>query len=399
MLIRDRVSSSTRKTLPNGFVQVDAVFARTGIQLYSAGELGMRDRKPTDVIRVWRPAEEVFSADSMASFELVPVTDDHPADMVTVDNAKELTHGVTGDTVTRVGDNTKGRITLMTRTAIDKLLSGKEELSNGYDCDLEWTPGTVPAGQRDAGLSYDAIQRNIRGNHVAMVDAGRCGAECRILDREPPAPVNDKASCSCQGDEAMAEPALTKKMIDGIGLVALNDDAIAVIDKLTADLAAKDTAHAAALAAKDGEIAAKDAAHADALAAKDKLIEEAKAAIGDQASLDARVATRTKLVSDAKAIGGDTVVTDGKTDAEIKKAVVTAKFGDEKVKDKPDSFFDAAFDTLALSVGDDGGGRQQQHGAGPTLGDALRTPSNPSDRKPDSYEDRMAKRWKQEKAA
>lgn len=196
----------------------------------------------------------------------------------------------------------------------------------------------------------------------------------------------------------MADPALTKKMIDGVGLVALNDDAIAVVDKLIADLAAKDTAHAAALAAKDGEMAAKDAAHADALAAKDKLIEDAKAAIGDQASLDARVATRTKLVSDAKAIGGDSIVTDGKTDAEIKKAVVTAKFGDEKVKDKPDSFFDAAFDTLALTVGDDSG-RQTQHGAGPSLVDALRTPTNTTAAKPDCYEDRMSKRWKQEKAA
>lgn len=101
--------------------------------------------------------------------------------------------------------------------------------------------------------------------------------------------------------------------------------------KLLADaataLASANTTHAAALAAKDADLAKKDAE-----------IDDLKAKVLDDKAIDALVADRAAVVAKAKALDAK-VVTDGKTNAEIKRAVL----GDA-VKDKPDAYVDAAFD-------------------------------------------------------
>lgn len=391
MFLTDRATTSTRQKLKNGFLRLDAVLARSGIQLYSAGELGLKDRNPTDTIRVWRPEAEVFKADSMATFASVPVTDDHPEDDVTPENAEALTKGWTGDTVTRDGHKVVSKITLTSKDLIKKVEDGKVELSNGYDCDLVWESGIVPAEEHDGGQFYDAKMVNIIGNHVAFVDAGRCGADCRVQDKAPGPVVTQLSAsdCECHGGGPMADKALTKKLIDGVGLVEVTDEAGVVIDKLIADKASLQTKHDAL----DGKLTAADAAHADALAAKDKEIADLKAQLADTGDLDARVASRTALVTDAKRLDAD-VVTDGKTDAEIRRAVVTKKLGDAKVKDKSDAFVEASFETLALSASDASSDDPALAGGGGTaLGDALKTPVQANDGA-QTYEQRMADRYK-----
>ena len=56
----------------------------------------------------------------------------------------------------------------------DVLKRGLRELSLGYDCDLEENPGTWN------GMPYDCIQRNIRINHLAIVDEARAGHQTRL---------------------------------------------------------------------------------------------------------------------------------------------------------------------------------------------------------------------------
>src|SRR5690606_3963092 len=64
--------------------------ARTGIQEYLGSEVG----KPgVPVVRVYRPADEVFSADALASYSHAPITIDHPPEMVTPDNIKQYEVG------------------------------------------------------------------------------------------------------------------------------------------------------------------------------------------------------------------------------------------------------------------------------------------------------------------
>ena len=127
--------------------------------------------------------------------------------------------------------------------------------------------------------------------------------------------------------------------------VVLGDKAVAVaaadapaVEAFKADAAKKlDDAKAAydeAIAAKDADLAKKDA-EIDALKAK----------VLDGAALDAAVAARGDLIAKARAIAPD-VKTDGLSDADIRKAVVTAKLGDA-VKDKAEAYIDARFDILA----------------------------------------------------
>lgn len=396
MLIRDKASMSTRRELPNGFLQVDAVLSRTGIQAYSAGELGLKDRRPGEMVNVWRPESEVFSDASIASFDSVALTDDHPSEDVTPDNSERLSKGWVGRPY-RDGDFLKAPITFSAKSIIDKLKGGKNELSNGYDTDIDWTPGIVPEGQRDAGKAYDGIQRNIIGNHVALVDAGRCGGDCRVLDKSP-TPVADCASeqpCNCRGEPAMAD-GLKKRMIDGVGLVEGTEESFAVIDSLTKKAADLQTQ----LDAAAGAASAAATAHSEALAAKDTEITELKGKVEDTAALDARVAARAQLITDARRVAGDDkLVVDGLSDLEIKKAAVTARQGEDKVKDKADSFFVGAFDYLVdQEPAEKTGARDNQPPGG--LRDALKPEPNPTnDAKGSSYEDRMANRWKTKKDA
>src|SRR5690606_11989374 len=61
--------------------------------------------------------------------------------------------------------------------AIKAVQGGKRELSAGYTCTLDWTPGTTPDGE-----TYDAVQRGIKINHLAVVDRARAGSTARIGD-------------------------------------------------------------------------------------------------------------------------------------------------------------------------------------------------------------------------
>jgi len=70
----------------------------------------------------------------------------------------------------------------------------------------------------------------------------------------------------------------------------------------------------------------------------------------DQAAIDKLVASRAGLVALAGKIAKD-VKTDGLSDADIRKAVVTAKLGDAAVKDKPQAYIDARFDILDEDAG------------------------------------------------
>jgi len=130
-----------------------------------------------------RLPEEVFAKDSLDSLRLIPITNDHPTEKVTPDNIDKLQVGVTGEDVCRADfcgeegaymyktDGTQVTIPLKItrRDAIDAVMAGKRALSCGYACDLEMASGTW------GGVHYDAIQRNIRYNHVAIVDRGRAG--------------------------------------------------------------------------------------------------------------------------------------------------------------------------------------------------------------------------------
>ena len=148
--------------------------ARTGSQDYLAQEIGLPERYG-EVIKMHRPEEEVFALETLASFEGKPVVDGHPTDDVRPDNWSAYTKGTCTNVRRGTGaDADKIVADLIIYDAImqSEIEAGKRDVSCGYEYVKEITE------------SGEFIQRNIRGNHVAIVDNGRAGKAVRIRDED-----------------------------------------------------------------------------------------------------------------------------------------------------------------------------------------------------------------------
>lgn len=329
MKFTDAVSIAGTRRRDDGYLVADARVARTGVQLYAGYEVGKPEMA---VVRVYRPDTEVFSRDTLASFAHRPVTNDHPDEPITADNWKDHAVGNTSEEIARDGAFIRVPLMVSDGATIKLIEDGKRELSAGYTCDL-----VFEAGQTADGEAYDAVQKHIRANHVAIVQRGRAGSEVRIGDagKWGAAPINDHHP---EKDRKMTLKTVT---VDGIPIEVTDQGAtvIATLQSRLADatekLADAETAHTAAIAAKDTELAQKDAA-----------LDAEKAKVLDATALDKLVQARGDLIATAKAIAAD-VKTDGLSDADIRKAVVVAKLGDAAVKDKAQAYVDARFDILA----------------------------------------------------
>lgn len=160
---------------PEGFLICrDVPLARTGEQTYYAGELPGIPARGGQIIAI-RDEDEVFSPESIESFRGKVFTDDHPDEDVTAENFRPLIRGAIMNPRRGEGaqaDKLLGDIIVYDPKTIAKIKSGKREISNGYDADYE----IIEPGR--------ARQINIRGNHVSLVDEGRCGPACAIRDRK-----------------------------------------------------------------------------------------------------------------------------------------------------------------------------------------------------------------------
>lgn len=175
-----RGSASQRTRTPEGFLRAPAMISTAdNVQPYRARELGLTDGDPERVIRLFRPKSEVFSKDTLESFERATLTVTHPAKGV---NSRDWKRVASGDVheIRPVGNATSAWLLIRDQAGIDVVeKDGVVQLSCGYDFDLDMTPGKTPSGE-----AYDGIQRNIRGNHVAIVDAARGGPGLRIADHQ-----------------------------------------------------------------------------------------------------------------------------------------------------------------------------------------------------------------------
>lgn len=157
---------------PEGYLICKAVpIARTGAQDYKGIEFGAPSAQ--QIYHVERPEAEVFSAAALASFEGKPVVNEHPSEDVTSDNYARYTKGVCRDV--RRGDGALSEcmvadLIIYDKQLIQEIKNGKRDISCGYNC--LW----VPSG--DQGY----IQKEIRGNHVAVVSQGRAGHKVSIRD-------------------------------------------------------------------------------------------------------------------------------------------------------------------------------------------------------------------------
>lgn len=313
-----------RKT-SDGYLVGEAKVARTGIQEYLASEIGLTDRRPDAIIRVYRSEDEVFSADSMATYAYRPFTVDHPIEPVTAENWKNYSRGQTGPEVVRDGEFVRVPMILMDQSAISEWEAGKRELSMGYSAEIVMQDGVTPTGEK-----YDAIQKNLRMNHLALVSNARGGSKLKLGDNS----IED------------SDMALKTILVDGLS-VEVTDAAEHAINKLKGQitdaqnaLASANTAHATAIAAKDSELARKDA-EIDAL----------KGRVLSDSDLDKVVNLRADLIATAKTIADKDYT--GKSAVEIRKLAVTAKLGDAAIAGKSDDYVTARFDILAEDAAKD----------------------------------------------
>jgi hypothetical protein len=166
------VSRRAERT-PEGYLRCDATAARVGVLEYPQPD--------GRVVREYRPPEEASDPKSLATFGGKAVTLEHPPEMLNAENTREYAVGFTGTEVVYDQGFVRVVVTLTDQEAIDAVLRGDAvEVSAGYEVDLDPTPGVAPDGQ-----PYDAVQRNIRCNHLAVTRRGRAGPEVRLhLDRK-----------------------------------------------------------------------------------------------------------------------------------------------------------------------------------------------------------------------
>ena len=177
----NRLSENISRREPEGYLLcLNVPVARTGTQDYLPEELGLAPGSfsfatgPGGLVSVYRPEEEVFAPETMASFEGMPVTNDHPPDGVDVDNIRRLQMGHAHNIRRGTGEESDLLLADLIITdphLIDQILSGKREISCGYTYELCEENGQY-------------IQRRIRGNHIAVVDAGRAGPRVSIKDHK-----------------------------------------------------------------------------------------------------------------------------------------------------------------------------------------------------------------------
>ena len=175
-----KISSNISETKEGFLICHDVCIARTGEMLYRADEIEDVEAGPGGVVRITRDADELFRPEAIASFEGKPLCYDHPFEDVTAENWSGLARGHMQNVRRGDGDLSDfllADILVMDKQAIIAIISGgKREVSLGYDADYE---------QVEPGIGR---QRDIVGNHIALVTKGRCGPRCAIRDRRPPMP-------------------------------------------------------------------------------------------------------------------------------------------------------------------------------------------------------------------
>lgn len=169
----------------NGWFEIKAnPISKAGIFPYSGRQLGLTGPDADRIFNVLRPPEELADPECVESFKLLPWIDEHvmlgPVAQEMTDRAlpaeKKGIQGVIGEEVFYKDGTLYANIKAFSSTLAALIEAGKRELSAGYRCIYDMTAGVWN------GLRYDAIQRKIRGNHLALVTEGRMGPDVAVMD-------------------------------------------------------------------------------------------------------------------------------------------------------------------------------------------------------------------------
>ena len=169
----EKLSENMEKT-PEGFLLChDVPISRTGFFEYLKSETNLKTADDRGIVKLERPAEELFSEQTIKSFEGKPVVIGHSS-FVTPENWKNRTIGI-------VQNVRRGKDKDADKLLADLLITDRKGINIIEKNNL-----------REVSCGYDAVDEEIGngigrmsgiiGNHVALVENGRCGSACRIKD-------------------------------------------------------------------------------------------------------------------------------------------------------------------------------------------------------------------------
>lgn len=333
-----------------GFLRVPGNVTRVGVLNYL--------RTDGSTFRELRHPDEVFRGDSLGSLSFAPVTDRHPAELVSPRNVRDLQVGIVTN-ARRDGRFMRSDLIVQDARMIAKVERGDaRELSAGYTCRVDATPGEFE------GERFDGIQRDITYNHVALGprDWGRAGPEvalhidglsddlkmalgverfddelAKLLELHPnavlPIPKTDAGAMPGRKDQ----PVTTKQMrIDGLDY-EVPATAAPHIEKYISGLEAKIATQSARADKAEGE---RDSAQAELAETKTKLD-----AATDPEAIQTAVRERVALEASARKVLGPEAKIDG-SDREIKVSVLVHQDESFDAEGKSDAYIDGRFDSI-----------------------------------------------------
>ena len=304
----------------NGFLVDTPIVARVGVQTYHLPDGTER--------REFRPASEVFKPDSLASYQGKPITLGHV--FVNSENAKEVVVGAVSGSAMREDSNVIVPLTVYDKESIEKAKNGiAGELSVGYTTvDVEskgWGSNETGEYKLDGEyqsqdeipsdwVRFDALQTEIKVNHVALVYKGRAQVAKLNFDAQQENPYTTDVDINKEDKQEMI-----KIKLDGAQEFEVAHEVASHIEALNAKA--------------DTAIAERDALKAKVDGIPAEIEKAVKAAKADAEALAALVTVATEAG----------VKADGLDAKGIKIAYVKEVSGLD-VSEKSDAYIDAAFD-------------------------------------------------------
>lgn len=327
-----RFSPKTTRT-PQGFLRAPATFTRAGVFEYR--------RADGTTVRELRPADEVFATDSMASVAGAPVVIDHPAEgWVSAANARRLAVGWGSEKVERQDTHLAGALTIHDQPAIDRVGKDLVEISMGYACRIDRTPGTDP----DFG-PYDQVQRSIKYNHIALGPSGwgRAG---------PTVGLRLDAGDAYQADPTLTEntnsPDTGKDQNNGAERARVDTMKVTIngitfdLDEKAAQALSQDQARHDSLVKEHEQLKGRHDAAADKVKELEKKVAEAE----DPKRFDSAVAERVALIDSARKVLGQDAKIAGTAREIMEQALKHDRKDPPSFEGKSDDYVTSRFDAL-----------------------------------------------------
>jgi hypothetical protein len=330
---------------PEGYLRTWATIARTGVQMYTDADGGVR--------REYRPEEEVGSPESLASFAGKAVTFEHPPALLDSANTKDYQIGFSGTEVVYDNGFVRAVMTITDKDAIERIMRGDaKEVSAGYRVQFDPTPGIAENGEH-----YDGVQRMIDGNHIAVVRRGRAGPQVKLhldrLDAADPSLIlhNEDTPMTAQ----VNFDGVSFEVSEGIAtsIAKEREDAKANLDMMKKkydEMMAEASKMKEEMDAMQKEMKGKcDAAEGRADALEQEL-ESMKLELdaAKEVNLDSLVEERVALIDKARTALDSEFDFAGKSAREVMEAAIKAVRGDAlDLSERSDDYVQAMFDTLA----------------------------------------------------